>query len=402
MKQEMEISYCRELFQRFEPIGALKDGGVTRLGYTDTEDQMHALFRKQAEQLGLHFCTDEAGNDYAENTAGDAYLIGSHLDSVIDGGRYDGVSGVIAGLLIAKRAKEEGLQIPLRIAAWRCEESSRFGCATIGSSLVTGHQGSDQLADLKDSEGITLGQVFHERGYSLNPPLIRNVRQYLELHIEQGKSLESRNLKAGIVTGIAAPHRWNANIIGMADHSGATPMDLRSDSLAAAADLILRVEQIGRQEPDSVATVGVIHNEPNVMNVVPGNTRIGIDLRSAKLSHLEHMDTCLKEKIAEIETERGVKIHLSSVSRAEPVSLDEQVEHGLLQAAEKLGISAQYMISGAGHDAMMLADLVPTGMVFIPCEKGISHNRLEKADLKDVCLGADIMYEYLKGLEYAD
>ena len=208
--------------------------------------------------------------------------------------------------------KSLGWSLPT-VRRW-LEESSRFGCATIGSSLVTGHQGSDQLADLKDSEGITLGQVFHERGYSLNPPLIRNVRQYLELHIEQGKSLESRNLKAGIVTGIAAPHRWNANIIGMADHSGATPMDLRSDSLAAAAELILRVEQIGRQEPDSVATVGVIHNEPNVMNVVPGNTRIGIDLRSAKLSHLEHMDTCLKEKIAEIETERGVKIHLSSVS----------------------------------------------------------------------------------------
>ncbi len=402
MEEEMEISYCRELFSMFEPVGALADGGVTRLGYTDTEDQMHRLFIREAEKLGLRVFSDEAGNDFAENTSEEAVLIGSHLDSVIDGGRYDGVAGVIAGLLIAKKAEEDGLPVPLRIAAWRCEESSRFGCATIGSSLVTGHQESDCLADLKDVNGITLGQVFQERGYSLHPQKTRNVRQYLELHIEQGKSLESRNLKAGIVTGIAAPHRWNAAIRGMADHSGATPMDLRADSLAAAAELILAVEQIGRNEPDSVATVGVIHNAPNVMNVVPGNTEIGIDLRSAEQNHLEHMDELLKNAVKQIAEERGLQIELSPLSRAEPVTLDPEVEQGLMKAAEKLGISAQYMISGAGHDAMMLADLFPTGMVFIPCEKGISHNRMEKADLNDVCRGAEIMYEYLKGLEYAD
>ncbi|MGN1390086.1 MAG: Zn-dependent hydrolase [Bulleidia sp.] len=402
MKEEMEISYCTELFQIFEPVGALEDGGVTRLGYTETEDQMHHLFCEEAGKLGLHVFSDEAGNDFAENTPGDAVLIGSHLDSVIDGGRYDGVSGVIAGLMIAKRAKEEGFPIPLRIAAWRCEESSRFGCATIGSSLVTGHQESNRLSDLKDVNGITLGQIFQERGYSLHPQRIRNVLQYLELHIEQGRSLESRNLKAGIVTGIAAPHRWNADIIGMADHSGATPMDLRADSLAAAAELILAAEQIGRNEPDSVATVGVIHNEPNVMNVVPGNTRIGIDLRSARRNHLDRMDELLKQKAGKIAEERGLKIVLSPISRAEPVTLDSGAEQGLMNAADKLGIPAQYMISGAGHDAMMLADLVPTGMVFIPCVKGISHNRMEKADLSDVCRGAEIMYEYLKGLEYAD
>lgn len=402
MEEAMEISYCRKLFSMFEPVGALADGGVTRLGYTDTEDQMHRLFIREAEKLGLHVFSDEAGNDFAENTSEEAVLIGSHLDSVIDGGRYDGVAGVIAGLLIAKKAEEDGLPVPLRIAAWRCEESSRFGCATIGSSLVTGHQESDRLADLKDVNGITLRQVFQERGYSLHPQKIRNVRQYLELHIEQGKSLDSRKLKAGIVTGIAAPHRWNAAIRGMADHSGATPMDLRSDSLAAAAELILAVEQIGRNEPDSVATVGVIHNTPNVMNVVPGNTEIGIDLRSAEQTHLEHMDELLKNAVKQIAEERGLQIELSPISRAEPVTLDSGVEQGLMKAAEKLGIPAQYMISGAGHDAMMLADLFPTGMVFIPCEKGISHNRMEKADLNDVCRGAEIMYEYLKGLEYAD
>lgn len=402
MEEGKEISFCRKLFEILSPVGALEDGGVTRLGYTEAEDQMHCLFCQEAEKIGLQVFSDEVGNDFAENTPGDAFLIGSHLDSVIDGGRYDGVSGVIAGLLIAERIKEEGLRIPLRIAAWRCEESSRFGCATIGSSLVTGHQESSHLSDLEDAAGITLGQVFRNRGYSLHPKKIQNVLQYLELHIEQGKSLESRNKKAGIVTGIAAPHRWKAVFSGLADHSGATPMDLRSDSLAAAAELILEVEKIGRNELDSVATVGIIHNGPNIMNVIPGQTEIGIDLRSAGKNHLDYMDELLKMKVKEIAVERGVKGTLTLVSSAEPVTLNIEVRHGLMKAAKNLGISAQYMISGAGHDAMMLADLVPTGMVFIPCEKGISHNRLEKADQSDVVLGAKIMYEYLKGLKYAD
>lgn len=391
--------YCSHLFELFQPVGALENGGVTRLGYSDVEDEMHRIFQSEARALGLSIQVDEAGNCFASNTEGDAYLIGSHLDSVVEGGRYDGVAGVIAGLLTARLAREEGVNLPLRIAAWRCEESSRFGCATIGSGLVTGHLNGADIADLKDKEGRSVQEVFQAKGFSLHPARIQHVKQYLELHIEQGKVLESKQLTAGIVTGIVAPHRWMVRIEGMAEHSGATPMDLREDALAAASELILAIEDIGRREEDSVATVGIIHNEPNVMNVIPGVTEIGVDLRSLKQEHLEHMDELLEEAMKRISEERHVTITRTLRSKGTPVQLDKTVEDGLMAAAEKLGIPAQYMPSGAGHDAMEFPDLCPTGMVFIPCEKGISHNRLEKASLADVCKGAEVLYTYLKGEE---
>lgn len=399
MSNHTEEEFCRHMFQVFEPVGALETGGVTRLGYTEVEDEMHRLFQAEARQLGLTISVDEAGNCFASNTDGDAYLIGSHLDSVVSGGRYDGTAGVIAGLLTVRMAREEGVSLPLRVAAWRCEESSRFGCATIGSSLVTGHNESENLGALSDKEGRTLKEVFQERGLSLTPAPIAHVKQYLELHIEQGKVLESKHLAAGIVTGIVAPHRWMIKIEGMAEHSGATPMDLRADALAAAAELILAVEDIGRREEDSVATVGIIHNEPNVMNVIPGTCEIGVDMRSLYQSHLDHMDDLLAAAMSRISTQRGVAMTRTLRSKGTPVQLSKQVEEGLMAAAEKLGVPAQYMPSGAGHDAMMFADRCPTGMVFIPCAKGISHNPLEKAEIQDVCRGAEVIYTYLKGEE---
>ena len=399
--EHSDLAYLGRLFDTFYEVGALPDGGVTRLGYTEVEDEMHRRFTALAKELGCAVETDLAGNTYAYLAPADEYiLIGSHLDSVIEGGRYDGVAGVMAGLLLLKRARDERRLLPLKVAAFRCEESSNFGCCTMGSGLVT-HQlkeGPEQLARLTGKNGVTLGDVFARRGLSLTPPRITGVRAYLELHIEQGKVLEETGARVGVVSTIAGPRRWKLQLKGLAEHSGATPMSMRQDALCAAAEIVLAVEQIGRREAalcESVATVGVLQNSPNALNVVPGAAELGIDLRGSRLDSLDRMERDTLSAAREICQRRHIALTESKLSELDPVSMDPSLQQGLMAAADRLGISCRNMPSGAGHDAMAFAPLFPTGMVFIPCEKGISHNPMESTSLRSILDGADVLWAYL-------
>ena len=399
--EQSDLAYLGRLFDTFYEVGALPDGGVTRLGYTEAEDEMHRRFTALAKELGCAVETDLAGNTYAYLAPADEYiLIGSHLDSVIEGGRYDGVAGVMAGLLLLKRARDERCLLPLKVAAFRCEESSNFGCCTMGSGLVT-HQlkeGPEQLARLTGKNGVTLGDVFARRGLSLTPPRITGVRAYLELHIEQGKVLEETNTRVGVVSTIAGPRRWKLQLKGLAEHSGATPMSMRQDALCAAAEIVLAVEQIGRREAalcESVATVGVLQNSPNALNVVPGAAELGIDLRGSRLDSLDRMEQDTLSAAREICQRRNISLTELKLSELDPVSMDPSLQQGLMAAADRLGISCRNMPSGAGHDAMAFAPLFPTGMVFIPCEKGISHNPMESTSLLSILDGADVLWAYL-------
>ena len=396
-----DLDYIRHLFDAFYEVGALPGGGVTRLGYTEPEDEMHRRFAALARELGCRVEADPVGNSYAFLEQADEYvLIGSHLDSVIQGGRYDGVAGIMAGLLLLRRAKEEKRPLPLKVAAFRCEESSNFGCCTMGSGLVT-HQlkeGPEQLARLTGKNGERLGDVFARRGLSLTPPRITGVKEYLELHIEQGKVLEETGTRVGVVSTIAGPRRWKLQLKGLAEHSGATPMSMRQDALCAACEIVLAVEKIGQREAarcESVATVGVIQNVPNALNVVPGAAELGIDLRGSRMDSLDRMEQDTLRAAREICDRRHIGLTESKLSELDPVSMDAGIQEGLMAAAEFLGISCRNMPSGAGHDAMAFAPLFPTGMVFIPCEKGISHNPLESTGLENILDGADVLWAYL-------
>lgn len=401
----MELSdreYLERLFEAFYEVGALPGGGVTRLGYTELEDEMHRRFADLAGELGCRIEIDLAGNSYAFSEQAEEYvLIGSHLDSVIQGGRYDGVAGVMAGLLLLKRAREAGLKLPLKAAAFRCEESSNFGCCTMGSGLVTGQlkEGPDRLSQLTGKDGVRLGDVFARRGLSLTPPRITGVKQYLELHIEQGKVLEETGARVGVVSTIAGPRRWKLQLKGLAEHSGATPMSMRQDALCAAAEIVLAVERIGQREAvrcESVATVGVIQNTPNALNVIPGAAELGIDLRGSDMDSLGRMEQDTLRAAREICARRRIDLTETKLSEMDPVRMDEGIQRGLAAAAAHLGISCRNMPSGAGHDAMAFAPLFPTGMVFIPCRKGISHNPLESAALESILDGADVLWEYFE------
>ena len=298
-----------------------------------------------------------------------------------------------------KWAMEDGLKLPIRVGAFRCEESSNFGCCTIGSGLITKEVYKQDIGGLVSKDGETLEEIFRQNGYTLHPNKISGIKQYLELHIEQGKVLEECQTSVGIVTTIAGPKRFHICLRGTAEHSGATPMSMRYDALCAAAEIILEIERIGKREAayQSVATVGVVNNHPNVLNVIPGEVELGVDIRGIETSSLNRMERDMKEAAKLICKNRGIQYLDEKIGDIPPINMSDAVEMGLEQAAKRLGISSRRMLSGAGHDAMSFANICDTGMVFIPCLKGISHNRTEFTSILSICDGARVIYEYLKG-----
>ena len=394
-----DVQYCEKLFDSFYDVGCTETGGVTRLGYSAQEDQMHEVFAGLAKELNCKILKDEVGNTYASNANGkEYYLIGSHLDSVIEGGRYDGVAGIIAGLMVMRWAREDGVNIPLRVGAFRCEESSNFGCCTIGSGLITKEIYKQDVGSLVSKAGKSLEQIFRERSLNLHPSRINGVKQYLELHIEHGKVLEEAGTPVGIVQTIAGPRRFKLYLRGMAEHSGATPMGMRCDAMCAASEIILELERIGNREAvyQSVATVGVVNNHPNALNVIPGEVELGVDIRGIEVSSLDRIEREMRESARRICKKRGIEYLEVKTSEIPPIDMSEDVQNGLEMAARRLGVNCRRMVSGAGHDAMSFAGICNTGMVFIPCVKGVSHNRMEFASITDICEGARVMYEYLK------
>jgi N-carbamoyl-L-amino-acid hydrolase len=391
-----DIRYVETAFNRFYDIGATDSGGVTRLGYTQEEDEMHAVFSELGREMGMEVYSDAVGNTFVSNGGADYYLIGSHLDSVVDGGRYDGVAGILAGLLVTRWAKRDGIDLPIRTVAFRCEESSNFGLSTLGSSMVT--KGGVEAAALEGKDKRTLGEIFAERGYSLKPDRISGVREYLEVHIEQGRVLEEYRQRIGIVTTIAGPRRFNLYIQGRAEHSGATPMVMRNDALCAAAELILEIEKIGMAESvrHSVATVGVVENRPNALNVIPGEVKLQVDTRGIEIASLDEMEQRIKQAGKSICGRRGAGFIKEKIGETQPVAMDHKMQDKLARAAHSLGISHRRMMSGAGHDAMQLAEICDAAMLFIPCRDGVSHNKKEFAHMESICDGAKVIYKYLQ------
>lgn len=397
----LDIDVIKRWFDYLYSIGADETGGVTRLGYTKNEDVMHGAIRNFAREMGLKYSSDEVGNTYVyDEDHSEYYLIGSHLDSVINGGRYDGVAGVLAGLLILKWIKDNNLNIPLKVVAFRCEESSSFGIATVGSGLITKKLQIEKMKKVENTEGISLYEALRFRGYNPECRKIEGVLNYFELHIEQGRILEDEGLKIGIINSIAAATRYWLTIDGRQDHSGATPMGMRQDALCAAGEIIIELENIAKRESihSSVGTVGYLGNYPNAFNVVPGRVKMGLDIRGIDKASIDRIDDEIVKFVDEVCKKRNLKYELDNISKAIPVKLDEDLKNELSEIATKLGIEHKIMNSGAGHDAMKFWDIAPTGMVFIPCKDGVSHNKAEEIEYEDIILGSKIIFEELKQL----
>lgn len=388
----------------FARIGYSRDGGMNRLAFSRNDLRARQLLLHVLQNLGASAHIDGFGNVFArlEGSEPDLppLLIGSHLDAVPQGGRFDGSVGVTAALEVLSVLREHGYvaRYPVQLVSFACEESSRFGRGTLGSGIVAGvFEPADVLA-LTDSRGTRLDRVLRRAG--LNPAKVPDARRspgdflaYLEMHIEQGRVLEEAGKTVGVVEGIAAPTRFRVHVSGQADHSGATPMGLRRDALTGAAEIVLAVERHARNAGNVVGTVGVATVEPGAMNVVPGKVILAVDIRSidgeAKAAVVEQV----RADIAATASARDLETEIELLTDEEPVTLDSRVIEILDRHSNARGIPSLRLMSGAGHDAMHIARLCPAGMILVPSRDGISHHRDEWTELEDVVAGAQVFVD---------
>lgn len=384
--------------------------GINRLAFTDADWKGRQYIIDCMTDVGLSVEIDDFGNviGYKIGKKPDlpVVMVGSHTDSVPNGGNYDGVVGVLSAIEVIRSMIDDGYEHDHTIAvvSFMCEESGRFGNATLGSKAMRGELRLQDLHRLVDKQGISLYEAL--KGRNLNPDGIeemeynRPVKSFTEIHIEQGKVLEHEQKMIGIVTGIAAPERFYVTIQGNADHSGATPMNLRHDALCGAAKIILGIEEIAsmQEEPPVVGTVGVVEVTPGAMNVIPGGVKLGVDIRSISKVARNSVVTLVKEFIDITAGKRGLSYTIEPIAQDHPVAMHPAMIREIEEAVKSVGVEYMTMPSGAGHDAMHWAEAVPTGMIFIPCRDGISHNPAEFAEMDDIVTGAEVLDKVLRKL----
>lgn len=384
--------------------------GINRLAFTDADWAGRQYIIDRMTDAGLFVEIDDFGNviGYKLGKKPDlpVVMVGSHTDSVPNGGNYDGVVGVLSAIEVIRGMTDDGYEHDHTIAvvSFMCEESGRFGNATLGSKAMRGELTLQDLHRLVDKQGISLYEAL--KGRNLNPDRIetmaykRPVKSFTEIHIEQGKVLEHEQKTIGIVTGIAAPERFYVTIRGNADHSGATPMNLRHDALCGASKIILGIEEIAsmQEEPPVVGTVGVVEVMPGAMNVIPGAVKLGVDIRSISKVARNSVVTLVKEFIDITAEKRGLSYTIETIAQDHPVEMHPAMIREIEEAVKSVDVEYMIMPSGAGHDAMHWAEAVPTGMIFIPCRDGISHNPAEFAEMDDIVTGAEVLDKVLRKL----
>jgi N-carbamoyl-L-amino-acid hydrolase len=378
-------------------IGATDKGGVRRLTLTEVDRQGRDLFARWCREAGLEVRVDAIGNMFARRAGADPaaapVLMGSHLDSQPSGGKFDGAYGVMAGLEVVRTLNDAGIatKAPLEVVSWTNEEGSRFVPTLMGSGVFAGVHALESVLSQKDVEGVTVREALAAIGYS-GTARAQPVGAYFEAHIEQGPVLEATRTTIGVVQGALGQRWYDVAIAGQDSHAGPTPMDTRRDALVAASRLVLEVNRIGSTFPDYArGTVGFMQVRPNSRNVVPGEVRMTVDLRSARDATLSAMCAELKARAVAIEAECRVQIELREVVYFPPSDFAPELVASVRRAAEALGLSHRDIVSGAAHDAVYLARVAPTAMVFVPCAGGISHNETESATPADLAAGCNVL-----------
>ncbi|MCS7268186.1 MAG: allantoate amidohydrolase, partial [Geminicoccaceae bacterium] len=333
-----------------------------------------------------------------------ALVLGSHLDTVIDAGRFDGTLGVLLALALVERLRERGRALPfaLEVVAFADEEGVRFGTGLLGSRAMAGTLDPAVLG-LVDRHGTSLARALWACG--LEPEaLARAARRpeeilgYLEVHIEQGPVLEREGLALGPVEAIAGAERSTVEVLGEAGHAGTVPMEARKDALAAAAEMVLAVERVARGAEGVVATVGRLEVEPGAVNTVPGRVRFTIDLRSGEDSRRAQVSALLHASLCEIARRRGVGLAVATREEFAAVRCDARLLATLEAALAARGRPVRRLVSGAGHDAAALAAIAPVAMLFVRCRGGVSHHPAEDVDPEDVAAALEVLEEAVERL----
>ncbi|ASK60979.1 allantoate amidohydrolase [Virgibacillus phasianinus] len=391
-------------------IGFTKDGGVKRPGFSEEEKQAKQLVKTWMREAGLKVREDGAGNVIGRlsGVSDDlpAVASGSHVDSVPNGGHFDGPVGVLSALEVAESWKETNYQPkkPYEIIVFTDEEGSRFNSGLTGSMAMTGSGGLSAKSQLNDYNGDSFEKVLHNYGSSLEEFKkakrdMKELEMFVEVHIEQGKKLEQDELPVGIVSGIAGPAWLEITFTGEAGHAGNTPMIGRKDPLTAAGAFLQKVEEFpGQVSETAVATIGKLNVSPNGINVIPQQVTLNVDIRDI---HEETRDRLLKlitQEAEQIAEKRGIGIDMKQTTKIQPIPIKEELQNKLAASISKHDLQPSYIPSGAGHDAMMLGREIPVAMLFVRSKDGISHNPKEWSSLSDIVTTVHVLKEFIEGV----
>jgi N-carbamoyl-L-amino-acid hydrolase len=387
--------------------GETPAGGLHRQAASKEDGQARDYVVAAARELGCTIRIDALGNTFMRRAGTDentkALLIGSHLDSQPLGGKYDGIYGVMAGLELLRVLHESKTETKhaIEVAVWTNEEGARFAPAMMGAAYFAGKFTAEELLVRKDVDGIQLGKSLTEIGYAGSDVISPSEFQaYLEIHIEQGPILQDEDLQIGVVTLVQGMRWFRVGITGQAGHTGTYPMETRRDALVAASHLIKGIQQIGLDQPHSGrATVGHIVVTPNSPNVIPGHVELMVEFRNPEVAVLDVMTASLNQSLMELETKFGVEVVSKQELDSATINFTPELIETVEQAAAASGKTSKRMISGAGHDACQLSAVMPTTMIFIPCDKGISHAENESITQEWAADGAQVLVETVLSLD---
>lgn len=380
-------------------IGATPKGGVCRLTLTDLDKQGRDLVTRWAREAGMTVTIDKIGNGFmrrpGRNNNLPPIMTGSHIDTQPTGGKFDGNYGVLAGIEVVRTLNDHGIETeaPIEVAFWTNEEGSRFVPVMMGSGVFAKAFTLEHAYAATDTEGKTVKGELERIGYiGDQEPGDHPIGAYFETHIEQGPVLEDNDKTIGVVSGVLGIRWFDCTVTGMEAHAGPTPMALRKDAMLAATRIMQDVVAAAhRHPPHGRGTVGMVQVFPNSRNVIPGRVKFSIDLRNSTDALVDAMAAEVKAFADQVAQEHGVQVHIEMVSSYPAQLFQPECVEAVGRAAAKLGYSHMPAVSGAGHDAVYMAKLAPSGMIFIPCKDGISHNEIEDAKPEHIEAGCNVL-----------
>jgi len=391
-----------DAFNQLALIGTTGDGGVNRTTFSEAHLAARKWFREHIEASGLEFHTDSAGNHSARLTFEPANLptliLGSHLDSVPKGGRFDGALGVMAALEVLKTVRENGIKLKVQLEAMDFTDEEGTHLSLFGSSAISGHLNPDDLKKPYSgrenfSAGLARAGLTEESLFTAKRKK-ESVAGYLELHIEQGKRLEKRGLNVGIVSAIVGYGSYRMAYIGQADHAGSAAMEDRLDAGQGVAAFILEARQtVMRDFPNCVANVGKIEFSPGASNIVPARADFLLEFRSPDEKQLNELDAALMKLAREKAEQFGLQVTAEPLGRHMPNLMSAEIQDAFKDACDNLGLSSVVLPSGAIHDAQSLFDICPVGMIFVPSVNGTSHSPFEYTEWQDCVNGANVLLQ---------
>jgi len=399
------------IVERCDALARLSEdpAGLTRIFLSKEQRAANELVLGWMKEAGMSARLDAIGNVVGryEGRAANApcLMLGSHLDTVRNAGRYDGMLGVVAAIDCVRALNARGTRLPfaIEVVGFADEEGVRFGSTLLGSRAVAG-EFDPALLETRDRDGISMREAI--AAFGLDPARTREAARrrdeilaYAELHIEQGPVLEAEGLPVGVVTAINGANRFQVEIDGMAGHAGTVPMNLRRDALAAASECVLAIETRCAREPELVGTVGKLEAAPGATNVIPGQVRFTLDLRAPSDEQRKRATADVEQAIRSICARRNVKVDIRPTHEGKTASCANWLQQQISSAIEAEGLAVRRLPSGAGHDGMALVDLVDIGMLFVRCKAGISHNPLEAITVADAELSARVFLRFIEHFE---